>query len=107
MSRITITTPPPYAYGVVGYDPPLGTFFAQLYRQRGARRRASLVRWVGTDLQELPTIDALVQALADVMPIPAAIQQQLLHDQQASGFRPNFGVRVLQSLRAARQEETS
>ena len=105
MSRITIATPPPYAYGIVGYDPPLGTFFAQLYTKRGVRRRARLVRWVGTDLQELPTIDALVHALADVVTIPPEIQQQLHHDQQATGFRPNLGTRVLQQLRAGRQEE--
>ena len=104
MSRITLLTPPPYAYGVIGYDPPLGTFFAQVYQRHGARGRIALVRWVGTDLHELPTIDTLVTALADVVTIPPAIQQQLLHDQQATGFRPNLGTCVLQQLRTRRQE---
>lgn len=107
MSRLTLLTPPPYAYCVVGYDPPLGTFFAQLYRKSEADRRARLVCWVGTDLHELPTIDALVTALADVVTLPAEIQRQLVRDQQSTGFRPTVGTRVLQALRARRQEERS
>src|SRR5262249_23023569 len=102
---ITLLTPPPYASCIVGYDPPLGTFFAQVYQRRGARGRMTLVRWVGTDLEELPTLDALVTALADVVTIPAAIQRQLLQDQQRSGFRPTLGTRVLRELRARMQEE--
>lgn len=105
MSRITIALSPPYVSCVVGYDPPLGTFFAQLYQPCGARSHTRLVRWIGTDLHELPTLDALVTALADVVMIPPAIQQQLLQDQEATGFRPNVGTRVLQQLRAHRQEE--
>jgi hypothetical protein len=107
MSRITIALSPPYASCVVGYDPPLGTFFAQVYQRRGARGPSALVRWIGADLQELPTLDALVSVLADVVMIPPAIQQQLLHDQQATGFRPNLGTRMLQQLRTHREEEAA
>jgi hypothetical protein len=106
MSRITLLSPP-YASCVVGYDPPLGTFFAQVYQRRSARGRLALVRWIGTDLHELPTLDALVTALADVVTIPAEIQRQLVHDQQTSGFRLNLGTRVLQALHAHRQEARS
>lgn len=107
MSRFTLLTSPPYASCVVGYDPPLGTFFAQVYQRRGARGQIALVRWIGTDLQELPTIEALVTALADVVTLPADVQRQLVHDQQTIGFRPNIGTRVLQQLHARRQEERS
>lgn len=108
MSRITIPLSPPYASCVVGYDPPLRTFFAQVYQRRGARGPTTLVRWIGTDLQELPTIEALIAAVADVVTLPADVQRQLRHDQQDQqtiGFRPNVGTRVLQQLRARRQEE--
>ena len=105
MSRITMVTPPPYTSCVVGYDPPLGTFFAQVYQRRGARGQRALVRWIGTDLQELPTIEALVTALADVVTLPTDVQRQLVQEQQTIGFRPNPGTRVLQQLRARRQEE--
>ena len=105
MSRITLALPPPYVSCVVGYDPPLGTFFAQVYQRRGARGRIALVRWIGTDFHALPTIEALVTALADVVTLPADVQRQLVQEQQASGFRPNPGTRVLQQWRARRQEE--
>ncbi len=105
MSRITIALPPPYVSCVVGYDPPLGTFFAQLYRTCGARSHTRLVRWIGTDLHALPTIEALVTALADVVTLPADVHRQLLHEHQTIGFRPNPGTRVLQQWRAHRQEE--
>lgn len=109
MSRITLALPPPYVSCVVGYDPPLGTFFAQVYQRRGARSQIALVRWIGTDLQELPTIEALVTAVADVVTIPAAIQQQLRHEQQdhqTIGFRPTLGTRVLRALRTHREEDS-
>lgn len=107
MSRITLALPPPYASCVVGYDPPLGTFFAQVYQRRGARGRIALVRWIGADLQELPTIAALLTALADVVTLPADVQRQLVHEQQTTGFRPNLGTHVLQQLHTRRQEEHS
>jgi hypothetical protein len=107
MSRITIATPPPYAYGVVGYDPPLGTFFAQVSQRRGARGPSALVRWIGTDLQELPTIAALLTAVADVVTIPADVQRQLVHEPQTIGFRPTVGTRVLRALHTHREEEAA
>src|SRR3954451_21497316 len=91
MSRYTIAAPPPYAYAVVGYDPPLGTFFTQVFRRRRLGACARVVRWIGTDVQELPTIEALTAALADVLTIPTTIQAHLQQDQQALGFRPNSG----------------
>ena len=63
------------------------------------------MRWVGTDLQELPTLDALVTALADVVTIPSEIQRQLVHDQHATGCRPHLGTQLLQRLRPHREEE--
>jgi hypothetical protein len=104
MSRYPIPTPSPYAFGVVGYDPPLGTFFAQLWAPRGAQSEVQVVRWVGTDIQEIDTVDALAAAIADVTTIPTEIQEHLVREQQSLGFRPNFGTRLLQQLQARSKE---
>jgi len=99
MSRYTIAAHPPYHHCVVGFDPPLGTFFAQVYRAPTARRQPRLVRWLGTEVHELPTLTALTAALAPYATVPDDLHQRLAHEQTAIGFRPNFGTRLLQRLR--------
>jgi len=96
---------PPYHYGVVGFDPPLGTFFAQVYRRKRPQQPSSLVHWIGTDLHEIPTVEAFTVALAAYVTVPAEIQQQLAHEGRA-GFHPNVGVRLLHALPHHDKEES-
>ena len=56
MSRYEIPTTQAGLTCIVGWDPPLGTFYAQIYREVGQRRQWRL--WVGTEVAELPTIEA-------------------------------------------------
>ena len=104
MSRYTRRARPPYYHCVVGWDPPLGTFFAQVYRRTRPQRPVALVHWLGTDLQELPTVEALTAAIAAYVSVPEDIQQQLTRAGHA-GFQPNFGARLLRALRQHDKEE--
>jgi len=63
MSRHTLAALHPQHTCVVGYDPPLGTFFAQLWDQSIPAAEEQLVLWVGTTLEEIPTVQALASAL--------------------------------------------
>ena len=97
MSRYTIAAHPPYHYCVVGYDPPLGTRFAQIYRQRRPQHPAVLALCLGAELQERPTVGALIAALAASMTVPADILRCLRRGGR-KGWRPNVGVRLLRRL---------
>ncbi len=97
MSRYTIPAHPPYHHCVVGYDPPLGTFFAQVYKSKDSRRSPTLVHWVGADFVELPTVEALTAAIAAYVTVPDEMQEHLRRD-GAAGAHPNFGTRLLAEL---------
>ena len=105
MSRYEIPTTHPGMTCIVGWDPPLGTFFAQVYRRKRPQHPASLVHWIGTDLHEIPTVEAFTVAIAAYVTVPEEIQQQLARDGRA-GFQPNFGARLLHALRQHDTEES-
>jgi hypothetical protein len=99
MSRYTIPAQQPEYTCIVGYDPPFGTFFAQVSVITGVPPQPHLILWVGTEVRAIETVPALTQALRDYAEIPAAIQQQLAADARKSGFRPNFGTHFVQYLK--------
>src|SRR6266849_4677491 len=66
MSRHTIAALHSQHTCVVGYDPPLGTFFAQLWDQSIPAAEEQVVLWVGTTLEEIPTVQALATALQEL-----------------------------------------
>jgi hypothetical protein len=104
MSRYEITDVHSSYYCIVGFDPPLGTFFAQVYRNKGPQGPSSLVQWIGTDVQEIQTVEELTNAIAAYVTVPHEIQQQLARDSH-TGFQPNFGTRILQHLQQHDKEE--
>jgi type IV secretory pathway TrbF-like protein len=104
MSRYDIPAKHAHHTCVVGYDPPLGTFFGQVSRVKKGQPQPRVVLWVGTDLHELPTIADLAQAIQDYAVIPADIWQQLETDCQTVGFRPNFGTWLLAHLHRDRED---
>jgi hypothetical protein len=95
MSRYTITVtvaigevrPDPDA--VIGYDPPLRTFFLRAFPDESGD---DLALWLGTSDREYETLDALhMAALAkdfDFMPLPADIIARLSADVAAEADRP-------------------
>jgi len=106
MSRYSIPALRAHQSCVVGYDPPLGTFFAQIedvtLPPEDERR---LVLWVGAAVQEIVTVAALANALQGAATLPAEIQEHLARDQREIGFRPNFGIEIVRRLTPQRDKE--
>ena len=96
MSRYTITvtvTPTGDHHAdpdaVIGYDPPLRTFFLQAFPDETSD---GLALWLGTSDRDYETLDALhAAALArgfDFMPLPDDIAARLSADVAAEARRP-------------------
>lgn len=106
MSRYRIPTQDPHQRCVVGYDPPLGTFFAQIEDVTiPIEDERRLVLWVGAAVHEIVTVAALADALQGAAILPTEVQAQLAHDQRTSGFRPNFGINLVRRLTLQRPKE--
>jgi hypothetical protein len=95
MSRYTITVTSdgrsdPDA--VIGYDPPLSTFFLQAFPDESGD---NLALWLGTSDREYETIDALHVASRargfDFMPLPRDVVTQLADDFAKDVERPPHG----------------
>lgn len=92
MSRYTITvtsdqrTDPD---AVIGYDPPLRTFFLQAFPDESGD---DLALWLGTSDREYETLDALHAATLaqgfDFTPLPDVVALQLIADQTLQADRP-------------------
>lgn len=78
----------------VGWDPPLGTFFAQV-RTPGPY---GLLFWIGTSIKECADLNTLYTYLKPYTTVPDAIKAQLQADQAAVGFQPNVGTRIIEQL---------
>jgi len=105
MSRYTIAAHPLYHHCVVGFDPPLGTFFAQIYRAQITRRQPRLVRWLGTGVHELPTLTALTAALAPYAAVPPTFMSAWRTSRLPVAFVP-ISVRACCSSSGTRQHST-
>jgi len=74
---------------VIGYDPPLRTFFLQAFPDESGD---DLALWLGTSDREYETLDALhAVTLAkgfDFMPLPDDVARQLAADQAREADRP-------------------
>jgi hypothetical protein len=84
MSRYTISAQDPTLRVVVGWDNPLQTFFAQVFDPSIEEDDEAYRLWIGTALQEIPTVAALQAQLAGWATIPADIVDRLRRDQQTA-----------------------
>ena len=84
MSRYHIPAQDPALTVIVGWDNPLVTFFAQAFNAAIEDETEADLLWIGTALQELPTVAALQAQLAGWATIPPAIVDRLLRDQHAA-----------------------
>ena len=92
MSRYTITVTSdgrsdPDA--VIGYDPPLSTFFLQAFPDESGD---NLALWLGTSDRHFETVDALRAAARsrgfDFMPLPDCVTARLADDFAKDAARP-------------------
>jgi hypothetical protein len=103
MSRYTITVTgqgrsDPEA--IIGYDPPLRTFFLQAFPHEVTDDPAL---WVGTYDHEFGTVDGLHRAALadgyDFMPLPADIATKLFEDKATDADRPKHDGSLAELLR--------
>ena len=85
MSRHELAAKVPNCAVVVGWDPPLATFFGIVYdtaRPSPESERGTIVRWVGTGLHELGSLDDLVPLIEPYAEIPCDLRHVLLSDRR-------------------------
>ena len=89
MSRRTIPTHAPGLTVVVGWDNPLGTFFAQVARALESDDDESypIVFWIGGEFGEVPHAEDLVDVLAPYATLTPEIVAQLRTDRAACADR--------------------
>src|SRR5689334_14562736 len=97
MSRYVLTGENPRYRIVVGWDTPLGSFFAQVkdlaFEAQGAvinpnavigdTPEEGLLVWLGAD-SPVTDVAHLTSAIADYLPLPETMLEQLRQDQRAS-----------------------
>ena len=101
MSRYTIPAQDPALSIIVGWDNPLQTFFAQAFDPSVEDEADADLLWIGTALQEIPTVAALQVQLAGWAIIPPAIVAHLIRDQQAATLPTPLQRWALQLLHGA------
>ena len=84
MSRYRIPAQNPALTVIVGWDNPLVTFFAQVFDPSIEEDAEADLLWIGTALQELPTVAALQAQLTGWATIPPEIVHRLTQDQHAA-----------------------
>jgi len=89
MSRYKIETLQPDLYTcVVGYDPPLRTFFAQVLpiiaEDEDNLEDFEPILWLGTSVERISSVDSLAAAVEAFAIIPVEIIELLKSDQSLS-----------------------
>jgi hypothetical protein len=87
---------------IVGWDPPLQSFFGQVLLTTVEEEDAACVLWVGLEVQALTTVAALQDALQAYATLPADVVAQLEHDQAHTTPPSALQTRLLQWLRDVR-----
>lgn len=91
---------------VVGWDPPLATFFALVQDLRAPEDDDPSVHWAGWNTGELPTVERLAESVAPYAEIPMEMRLRLAADRIANtGFPREESVRSTAALSAAEIKE--
>lgn len=69
---------PDIDHGIVGWDRPLETFFAQVFTKASPDEDA--IVWVGTDFREVRTPEEAIAAVEAYAVVPADIRAKLMND---------------------------
>ena len=84
MSRYSIPPQQPGLTVTIGWDNPLGTFFAQVFDPSIEEDADACLLWIGTAPAAIPTVAALQAQLAGWATIPPDIVARLVREQQAA-----------------------
>ncbi|MBX9628259.1 MAG: hypothetical protein K2X82_30955 [Gemmataceae bacterium] len=83
MTRYEIRGREPHTAIVVGWDPPLATFFAQVWDERiESEKEEPELLWVGCFAREVPTVDDLAARVAPFVTLTPEFRQQLARDRE-------------------------
>lgn len=88
MSRYRLTPHASRYEVIVGWDPPLETFFGQVFVPAAAEDDDACVLWVGGALRALPTVALLQACLRGYATIPEEVVAQLHHDAATTPHGP-------------------
>ncbi len=84
MSRHDLVPLNPSHEVVVGWDPPMGTFFAQVFDTAGDEEDGTYeVLWLGTDFHEVLNPAAVIAAVTPFATVPDGLLEQLAHNRKA------------------------
>lgn len=64
----------------IGWDPPLNTFFAQVFGERDEDDEDTVVLWLGLEWNELPTARSAIEAIADYALVADGLDERLERD---------------------------
>jgi len=84
MSRYSLPAQQPGLTVTVGWDNPLGTFFAQVFDPSIEEDADACLLWIGTAPEAIPTVAALQAQLTGWATIPPTIVDRLAREQQAA-----------------------
>jgi len=84
MSRHELDPLNPVHEVTVGWDPPMETYFAQVFDTAGDEENGTCeVLWIGTGFREVLNPAAVIAAVAPVASLPADLLGQLARDRRA------------------------
>jgi hypothetical protein len=100
MSRYTIPAHAARYHVVVGWDPPLATFFGEVWDRTvpDEHDEAACLLWAGAALGALPTVDALQACLQAYATIPPEVVAQLHQECSTTPPRSPLQERLLQMM---------
>ena len=86
MSRHDLDPLDPVHEVVAGWDPPLHTFFAQVFDTAADERSSAyVVLWIGTRFHKVPDPATVIAAVAPFAAVPAGLLDQLARDRRTDG----------------------
>jgi hypothetical protein len=100
MSRHILTAKDPALRVVVGWDPPLATFFLQVedLRKEDDEDEDPMVAWLGFEPDEIPTVEALAEKLAPWAEIPMETRLRLAAERLVNNGDPRVEATLTDAL---------
>lgn len=95
MSRHEIRGREPHIAIVVGWDPPLATYFAQVWDELTDENdeEEPQILWVGCFAREIPTVDELGRHLEPFVTLSPELREQLARDREVADGKPARGAK--------------
>lgn len=87
MTRYELRGREPYVALAVGWDPPLSTYFVQVWDERVDDEEEALLLWGGCYTREIPSVDKLADVMNPYATLTPEVRAQLERDRTAAPGR--------------------